>query len=349
MSPPATPPTHGAPADQAAAWLARGDAGFTAAEQAAFDAWLAADRRHQMAVAELDAAWGALNRPRLIGQAAPIIAQLAARARTRRQARRTRFTYFAGSLAAAALALAAFPFFSPDQKIAASAPLAGETIVARPERQLLADGSVVQLNAGAEIVVAYSFDRREVTLLRGEAHFSVTKDPSRPFIVTASGVEARAVGTEFSVSVADAQVDVLVNEGRVAVARALLGSTLRSPDGPVPPPMPIYAEAGTRVTVPLAGEATPPPPAAVEPAELARALAWRKHRVEFSGTPLGDAVALFNRSNTRQLTFADPALAQLRVSGVFWIDQPEGFARLLGTTFGLRHSNEDSDLIVLRR
>jgi transmembrane sensor len=75
---------------------------------------------------------------------------------------------------------------------------------------------------------------------------------------------------------------------------------------------------------------------AVATDEIARLLAWRGHRVEFTGTPLAEAVALFNRQNRVQLALADESLGALRVSGVYWTDDPAGFARLIQPTFALR-------------
>jgi transmembrane sensor len=59
-----------------------------------------------------------------------------------------------------------------------------------------------------------------VVLERGEAHFQVAKNPARPFVVVARGVEIRAVGTAFSVGLESTRVEVLVTEGQVAVETA---------------------------------------------------------------------------------------------------------------------------------
>ena len=70
----------------------------------------------------------------------------------------------------------------------------GHTVVYHPETastndevRTLADGSVVELNKGAEIAVDFSGAERHIRLLRGEAHFTVEPDPSRPFVVSVAG------------------------------------------------------------------------------------------------------------------------------------------------------------------
>lgn len=64
----------------------------------------------------------------------------------------------------------------------------------------LADGSEVWLNAGSTITYPTSFagNTRDVTIT-GEAYFSVAKDKTKPFFVTAGGMKVEVVGTAFNV------------------------------------------------------------------------------------------------------------------------------------------------------
>jgi transmembrane sensor len=185
--------------------------------------------------------------------------------------------------------------------------------------------------------------------LRGAAHFAVSKDPLRPFVVSASAVEVRAVGTAFVVAFAAREVDVLVTEGQVAVAHA--PSPLVSvPDAPAPEPVRVLVEARSRVTMPLdTPPAVLPEVMPVTDSEIARTLAWRSKRVEFSGARLVEALALFNRQNRLQLSLGDRPSGELRVSGIFWSDDPEGFTRLLEGSFGLRAERRSDTEITLRR
>jgi transmembrane sensor len=110
------------------------------------------------------------------------------------------------------------------------------------------------------------------------------------------------------------------------------------------------AEAGDRVIVPfINGRPESPRLDRMTSAELEGALAWRGKRAEFSGTPLVEAVALFNEQNRLQLAVADTSVGALRVSGIYWADNPEGFARLIETTFGLRAVRVADDRIELRQ
>ena len=89
--------------------------------------------------------------------------------------------------------------------------------------------------------------------------------------------------------------------------------------------------------------------AALTDTEMADALSWRHRRVEFSSTSLTEAVVLFNQANRVQLVLADAATAGLEISGVFWTDDPEGFARLLESSLGVAAKRNSADRIVLKR
>lgn len=343
-------PVAAAIEDAAVDWAIRRAAGLTAAETAELLRWLEADPRRAAALGVAERTAGLLRRPRDMGAAGIILRELRARQATRRTRRRVVAWMGAGLAAAASVGIVFLQDFRTNRPETPAAPI---TVVVRPDRQTLPDGSVVHLNAGAEIRVAFTPGRRSVELLRGEALFSVTSDPARPFVVAASGVEVRAVGTEFSVRHADADVDVLVTEGRVAVARivgALAPPESAAVSGPVATMEPIYVPAGSRVSLPVV-DAIPAaiPVRQVTLQEMASALAWRDRRVEFTGTPLGEAVALFNGENRTQVAFADSSLASVRISGVFWKDDPAAFAKLLEMSLGVTVERPDPDRIVIRR
>jgi transmembrane sensor len=289
----------------------------------------------------LEAAWRVVSSPGAAGQGA--IAQARHHVRERHRARRRRRAAITSlSLAAALVMLALLPSRWPGSD-ADQAPV---RIVQRPDLRTLPDGSTVQLNAGTEIVPAFASGRRLVRILRGEALFNVVHDSARPFVVAAGGVEVRAVGTAFSVRFDPAQVDVLVTEGTVSVAA--IASALEEPAAEAPPGDPLLLAAGQRSVVPLAVGAAPTI-ARVTPTEVAAALAWRDRRIEFTRTPLADAVELFNRQNELQLAVADDATGAFEISGIFWANDPESFVRLLESAFDMTIDRSSRRVIVGRR
>ena len=78
-------------------------------------------------------------------------------------------------------------------------------------------------------------------------------------------------------------------------------------------------------------------------------LARRSSRLEFSGTPLIEAVALLNRHKRVQFTIDDPESARMRVSGIFGALNTGSFVRLLESSVGGQSERRGADEIALRR
>lgn len=236
------------------------------------------------------------------------------------------------------------------------------TLVAQPERQVLADGSVVELKPGARIHVAFSVTQRRVELAEGEAHFEVTKDPQRPFIVEAGNVWFRAVGTAFSVQKANGAVELFVTEGRVAVdqpaaterSSGIVGSVTQgatTADAAAHQTLAIV-EAGHRMLVAADVDAHSPHAPQIVPVPSAQAsqrLAWRVPTLDLSGTPLGEALPHFNRHGKVRLTLGDRELAQVRLSGMIRADNIETLLALLADSYGVRAESRSDGEIVLRK
>lgn len=213
--------------------------------------------------------------------------------------------------------------------IASIMPRVNSPIVSLPAQQVLPDGSVVELNAGAEIDVQFDAHLRRVVLRRGEAHFEVKKDPARTFVVVANGVEVRAVGTAFAVQLGGSAVEIVVTEGTVAVDKPEIQNVV--PAIAIAPMATVGA--GNRVVIALAAQ---PAPAVVpvSAAEMSARLAWRVPRVEFSGTPLAEVIPMFNR-HSRETLVLDPALSALQMSGMLRANNVDALLLLLKNEFGI--------------
>lgn len=315
----------------AAEWVARRDAGLSPAEAGALERWRSADPRHAAALAFYDSAWSALARPAQTGAGGELEGRLAKLARRRRR-RRT----LAGAAAALVVAGVGFLAWPGSSQPVSEQSVTPSAVVRTPVRQVLPDGSVVELKGAARIEVDYTSEFRRVTLTEGEGHFEVQRDAARPFVVAAAGVQVRAVGTAFVVQLGATAVEVLVTEGRVAVDKP----DVAAPAAP-PAAVPLATvDAGRRVLVELAAPAsTVPEVTSVPPAELKERLAWRGLRLEFTRAPLSEVVALFNLHappDAAKFAVDDPAAAAMRISGVFRADNTEALVLLLEGAFGLK-------------
>ncbi len=222
----------------------------------------------------------------------------------------------------------------------------GSALVIRPEARALSDGSTVELNRGATLDVDFSSARRRVTLHGGDGHFNVTKDPARPFIVVADGVEVRAVGTAFVVAPSAGRVAVVVTEGRVAISRSEEISRTGSDAPRTTAAVELGAGEGLRVSTARTANSTTEPMSAAERSAL---LAWRVPRLEFSDTPLAEVVTMFNTHGSARLALANASLGALQISGVLRADDPESLLRLLDAEFGITSAQREGTWHLRRR
>jgi transmembrane sensor len=349
----------------AARWVMRLDRGLSPAEQDDYLQWLAADGRHGEAMNRQRHTWNAFDRlaglqasveavpdPELLnpenfglineqGLRAPNGPSDSSR-RLPASGRRRAFFWPAALTIAAVLAVGyGVRHSAPFSKPAVALSPASDLLRLPPiEERTLADGSILRLNRGAVVTVDFSLGERRVRLERGEAAFTVAKDAARPFVVAVAGMTVRAIGTDFNVRHDDHAVDVIVTEGRVAVARD--GSSAPATTTPV-------VAAGQRVVVPLAEKLEAPQVSTPPPEEVARRLAWQPRLLTFSDEPLAVILNEFNRHNPVMLRLDDPALQGVRLSARFRSDNVPGFLRLLESEFGVRGHAQPNGEIALRR
>ena len=208
-----------------------------------------------------------------------------------------------------------------------------ETRIGEWRRVQLADGSRLSVGPNTLLRVEFSDGFRHVHLLRGETMFEVSKDASRPFIVEAAGVFARAVGTRFGVDHRDDSVRVTVAEGRVAVVRGGQGAVL---EHDVDLRVALALERDEGVEIPLN---TPAIPLRKEKVDSLTELAWASGQLSLQQETVAEAVREFNRRNRLQIVIEDAGVADLHLCCVFDASDPETFAR---TVVG---ASEDVELV----
>lgn len=195
---------------RATAWAVRSaERPLDSAEQQQLDEWLGADSRHLGAYVRAQALWLDIDRIAALDGGTQRDVPAPVRERPWRR-----------YAMAASVALAAFG------GTVAYDHLAGRISTERGEvrRIALEDGSILTLNGNSAVQVRYEDDIRRIILRRGEASFEVAHNKQRPFIVSAEGLDVRAVGTEFVVGIEDGGIEVTVEEGVVAVGGKASGS-----------------------------------------------------------------------------------------------------------------------------
>jgi len=110
-----------------------------------------------------------------------------------------------------------------------SGMIVSETPLGSKTKIVLVDGTQVWLNAGSKLTYPSSFegDAREVELT-GEGYFNVFTNKQKPFIVNASGVKVKALGTQFNVKAYEGEdkVETTLVEGVVEIENKSLNKTV---------------------------------------------------------------------------------------------------------------------------
>lgn len=307
---------------QAAAWIARCDA-RGCDHDPLLAAWLIADPRHRAAYLRLAHAWERTQRlARLRPADRPIDPDLlAAPRRAHLWAWRPR----AVRLAAAAAGIAAAVIVVTWSLVPSSSAQTYRTGPGGLSRVFLADGSAVTLNDNTELRVHFTGARRGITLVRGEAHFSVAHDTHRPFEVEARDRVVVAVGTAFDVRIGSGHdVEVTVTEGRVAL--------LKLARQPQPDDLALQTISAGQDALLTTRNVTVQH---IDSAQVFRRLAWERRELSFEGETLSQAVAEFDRYSNRRIVIDDPAIAALEIGGSFRALDLDSFVAALGQAFGI--------------
>jgi transmembrane sensor len=205
------------------------------------------------------------------------------------------------------------------------------TAVGEQHTVMLADGSSVLLNTDSLMRVQFSAHRRRIALLRGEALFSVSHDPSRPFEVRALQGVTTAVGTQFDVEITRGGAAVSVLEGTVTVGGDADGAS----------PTAVAVAAGSGVGYSRQGDVS-----ALRPAEVDRIQGWRTQRMVFNDIPLATALAEYNRYTHTPIVLSDPALGSRHINGVFHIGDEAAFLSALDQGLHLRATRGDAQTVL---
>lgn len=185
---------------------------------------------------------------------------------------------------------------------------------------ILDDGSRLTLDSDSLLSVAFDPRQRLLRLERGRARFEVAHD-TRPFIVAAGPGRVTATGTIFDVSVTALRgVSVRLLHGSVDVdmpsERAAMGEPARQVVSLRPGQMIGYADS-------------PPVVQLADPR-------WPDALTGFDDMRLGDVIAQANARSAVKVRAADPAVAALRVSGSFRINDGRALAHRLAILFDLK-------------
>ncbi len=178
----------------------------------------------------------------------------------------------------------------------------------------LADGSRLLLDTDSAVDVRFDGQQRQLLLHRGRILVETASDPAaRPFSVATRFGRVLALGTRFTVAVDERDAQAAVLEKAVQVS---LDSTRH-----------LRLEAGQRVSFSAAGIG----PVHDNDASVA---AWQDGNLIAIALPLGELLTQLGRYRPGLLS-CDPAVAQMRISGAFPLDDSDLALTALEASFPL--------------
>lgn len=311
---------------RAAEWIAERHYAdkWTAADQAALDAWLGENMAHEVAYWRLDAAWDRTDR----------LAAMRREPRMPRTGGAQAARYLPRLIAVVALGAVIATVFlrqpAPKPSSTYTTPVGGQKTLS------LSDGSKITLNTDTSLRVEMRNGERKVWLDRGEAYFEIHHDSAHPFVVLTAGHRITDLGTKFSVrNRADGLgLKVALIEGAAEIDAA--GAWVSDHRAVLKPGDVAIATARTLAV-------------SHEPVRaIGEDLTWRQGLLVFRHTTLAEAVAEFNRYNDHKLSIADPEVGELRIAGTFQSRNTALFTEAIQELFKLRVSKSGEQTIISR-
>lgn len=219
----------------------------------------------------------------------------------------------------------------------------------------LADGSRIELAGDSRVKATLREHVRDIELLQGEAYFRVAHDKSRPFVVHASALHVRAVGTSFDVRTSGDRVVVAVEEGVVVVEprperSSAVDSALalfRAPPTPhrrASTMQPLNLRGGQEVAVGLPSQELQLLP--IEPAAVA---SWREGRLRFVREPLSSVIASVRAATGRDIDLANAEIGELRFTGTVFSERVDSWVEGLPAVFPVTVHQEGATLTIAPR
>ncbi len=301
----------------------------SADDRTRFQAWRAADPRHDAAYRRFESIWRDAASLEELASLAPLPARAAFSVRSRRR------VWVTGAAVAASIATA-WVVVSFDIVTGWLAVSSGHYSTGTAEVQTLdlADGSTLVLGARSSLDVSFREDERRVTLTAGEAYFSVAKDLRRPFVVAAGDKQVRVLGTAFEVRRQEKGLSVSVVEGTVEIVQASAGG----------PTEKRTLRAGQETHAPFGGGIQAPQAMSnPEPA------AWRHGRRVYIDAPLREVVADANRYSRQAIEIADLSVADLSVSVTYPSNRVAEMFGALARSLPIEvEQSEDGKIILIK-
>jgi transmembrane sensor len=332
--------------EHACLWVSRLDRGLSDDEKVELELWLSESNAHRQALLDAASLWDDMS---VLNELSGLFPLPQTRKRRSPNLKSKPVVWsIAASFFVAAVALSVLVqrtwFESAPQFAAVSQKV--QTGVGEQKNVTLADGSKLHLNTNSIVTVDFSSKARNIVLLKGEAHFDVAHDKTRPFSVTAGNNTVTAVGTAFNMQyVNDDAFELVVTEGKVLVKDRfkdtgsndlLFGKKPITEEG-------LLMFAGEKATVEGKVEAKEN----LSQNDIDDDLAWQQGMIVFKGEPLEAVLMEIGRYTPVRFNISDDKLRKRRVAGYFKVGDIDGLLSALKSSFDVDHERVTENSIQL--
>lgn len=336
---------------KASRWISAMDRGLSQKEKADFQVWVSQSPHHQDAVFELAQLWDDMS---VLNELSSLFPNKSITTKPPLFSRYGVAASFFAFFVLASFMFIGLELWPNNDQMQGKYSKIYRTKVGEQATYVLPDNTIVQLNTNSLLEVAYSQNRRQLILSRGEGRFNVAKDASRPFTVMAGDKSFTALGTVFNVQRnADSDLELVVTEGKVMITEpnievnatdfaAFQGASndnqkIRSINANivVSGEKALIKESKTKGIKQLSVD------------DVQRDLAWQQGMLVFNGEPLSDALQEVSRYTATRFKLADPKLGNLKVAGVFKAGDIIGLLDSLRANLAIEHERLGEHIVSL--
>lgn len=332
--------------DSAGDWIAKMDRGLTSEEEVSLSNWLAEAPENRSTLLKMATLWdnmAALERLKTLFPEPPV-------QQGDRQHKGYKPLAMAASFAFVGILVVFIFTMSVDERqdlpLVVLSEQTIETGTGDARKVILSDQSELLVNTNSTLKVTYTKNQRVVELFQGEVHVQVAHNPQRPLSVYAGGQIIQAVGTAFNVELLDDDVELIVTEGKVRVARQ--DASRRNPLSPVtvllPDSLPALVEGqksllnAENLKIDVIGDL-----------DMDASLSWQSGNLVFRGESLLQVLNEVSRYNTVTFEVDDATLYETQVAGLFKTNDLNGFLRALEQNFAIDYERIAANRIKLRK
>jgi len=194
----------------------------------------------------------------------------------------------------------------------------------------LPDGSTVVLNPQTHIRLArnYNISARTVILITGQAHFDISHQAQRPFVVDMDAASVRDIGTSFTVEKTKDSIAVTVSEGKIAFIKKENGESREiSAGGAICLYTSEYRSGKIRATEPVGSPDT----------------------LRFDNAPLSEVIAALQKISGKKILLNDTLIGQKRLTVRLGGESFEDALKIICASLNLEYTGKNREYILKTR